>query len=348
MKVMVAVVPVAGHVGPISGLVAELVSRGHQVRVYTGSRYHQRFADLGATVVPWSAAQDFDQNDIGATFRLAKRPGLLTVLAVILQAFIGPSPGQVRDLSEELGREPADVLVADTMSLGGALTGEVRRMPWALLNVVPFNPGADAPPPTFRVKPALGALGRQRDRVLWLAYRAMSAPFNRAYNRARAAIGLPRDRRPYGSVLISDWLVLATACPSLDVPGLPDQLHFVGRLEPAGAVLRSAASAEMSSRPLVVVTQGIQDVKPAHLIQPALSGLARLEVDVIATSGRPGRTDVGIAPPANAQIVDLIDFGLVLSKAAVFVTNGGWGGVLASLAAGVPLVIAAGAPPTSR
>ena len=89
-------------------------------------------------------------------------------------------------------------------------------------------------------------------------------------------------------------------------------------------------------------------MKPAHLIQPALSGLARLEVDVIATSGRRGRTDVGIAPPANAQIVDLIDFGLVLTKAAVFVTNGGWGGVLASLAAGVPLVIAAGAPPTSR
>ena len=39
MKVMVAVVPLAGHVGPISSLVAELVSRGQEVRVYTGSRY---------------------------------------------------------------------------------------------------------------------------------------------------------------------------------------------------------------------------------------------------------------------------------------------------------------------
>ena len=40
---MVAVVPLAGHVGPVSSLVAELVRRGHQVRVYTGSRYRQRF-----------------------------------------------------------------------------------------------------------------------------------------------------------------------------------------------------------------------------------------------------------------------------------------------------------------
>ena len=67
MKVLVTVVPLAGHVGPVSGLVAELVSRGHQVRVYTGSRYRQRFTDLGATVVTWSAAREFDEDDLGAT-----------------------------------------------------------------------------------------------------------------------------------------------------------------------------------------------------------------------------------------------------------------------------------------
>ena len=38
--------------------------------------------------------------------------------------------------------------------------------------------------------------------------------------------------------------------------------------------------------------------------------------------------------------VDFLDFRSVLPEASVFVTNGGWGGVLASLAAGVPLVVA--------
>ena len=92
-----------------------------------------------------------------------------------------------------------------------------------------------------------------------------------------------------------------------------------------------------------MVTQGTHDVQPADLIQPALIGLADLDVDVIATSGRAGRMDVGVALPANARVVDLIDFGSVLPRAAAFVSNGGWGGVLASLAAGVPLVVAAGA-----
>ena len=123
MRVMVTVVPLAGHVGPISGLVAELITRGHQVRVYTGSRYRQRFTELGATVVTWSAAQDFDENNIRATFPLAKRRGLLTAIALVKDGFIGTAPGQVQDLSRELEREPADVLVADSMSFGGVLTG---------------------------------------------------------------------------------------------------------------------------------------------------------------------------------------------------------------------------------
>jgi UDP:flavonoid glycosyltransferase YjiC (YdhE family) len=91
-----------------------------------------------------------------------------------------------------------------------------------------------------------------------------------------------------------------------------------------------------------VVTQGTHDVEPADLIEPALEGLADLEVEVVATSGRRGRTEVGVATPRNARVVDLIDFASVLRTAAVFVTNGGWGGVLASLAAGVPLVVAPG------
>ena len=38
---------------------------------------------------------------------------------LVWHGFIGTAPGQVRDLSSELEREPADVLVADPMSFGG-------------------------------------------------------------------------------------------------------------------------------------------------------------------------------------------------------------------------------------
>jgi UDP:flavonoid glycosyltransferase YjiC (YdhE family) len=127
----------------------------------------------------------------------------------------------------------------------------------------------------------------------------------------------------------------------LVIGGVMSETRFSFRKERRRHQLPGAPR-EQRHQSVVVVTQGTHDVEPADLIEPALKGLANAEVEVIATSGRRGRTDVGLAPLANARVVDLIDFASVLPKAAVFVTNGGWGGVLASLAAGVPLVVAPG------
>jgi UDP:flavonoid glycosyltransferase YjiC (YdhE family) len=342
LTIIVSVVPMAGHVGPVSGLVAELVRRRHDVRVYTAARYRERFTALGAGVVPWAEAEEYDENDLGGSFPLARRVPALRGIALVKDGFIGTAAGQVRDLARELERAPADVLVADSMSFGGVLTAELLELPWAMLNVLPFNSriDTDAAPPG-RTRPAAGPLGRQRNRLGWLAYRAMTFPLTRAYNRIRQEVGLPRDPRPYGSVLFSNWLVLATGCPSLE-PGLDvaAQVRYVGRLEPAGLTPPPLAARRPSGRPLVVVTQGTTDLEYADLIRPALLGLANLDVDVIATTGRRGHPDVGSVPPANARVVDLLDFGKVLHEASAFVTNGGWGGVLASLAAGVPVVVA--------
>ena len=146
----------------------------------------------------------------------------------------------------------------------------------------------------------------------------------------------------YGVGLVSPWLVLATGCPSLERPGaeLPNQTHYVGRLAPSGE--RSGDSLSPSAQPLVIVTQGTHHVELTDLIQPAIEGLTELDASVIATTGRRGQTDVGIEVPRNARIVDFLAFPSVLPETSVFVTNGGWGGVLASLAAGVPLVVAGG------
>jgi UDP:flavonoid glycosyltransferase YjiC (YdhE family) len=146
----------------------------------------------------------------------------------------------------------------------------------------------------------------------------------------------------YGLGLVSPWLVLATGCPSLERPGaeLPDQAHYVGRLAPTGG--KSGSSVSPSAHPLVIVTQGTHHVELADLVEPAVEGLADLDVSVVATTGRRGRADVGIEVPQNARIVDFLDFRSALPETSVFVTNGGWGGVLAGLAAGVPQVIAGG------
>jgi UDP:flavonoid glycosyltransferase YjiC (YdhE family) len=343
MKALVTVMPLAGHVDPITGLVAELIGRGHSVTVYTGSNYCERFAELGATPVRWSAATDFDEEDVAATFPAAGRPGRRGMVAMTKAVFFDTAPGQVHDLGRELDRSPADVIIGDIMSMGAGCISELRRLPWATVNVLPFNSlGKDLAPLAFGLAPARGRLGRMRDVILWQAFGAATLPFKRAYNQARIQVGLATDPRMYGVGLVSPWLVLATGCPSLERPGaeLPNQIHYVGRLSPSGG--KSGSTIPPSADPHVVVTQGTHHVELTDLIQPAIEGLCELDVSVVATTGRRGHTDIGVEVPQNAQIVDFLDFRSVLPAASVFVTNGGWGGVLASLAAGVPLVIAGG------
>jgi len=98
MKAVVTVMPLAGHANPITGLVTQLIARGHSVTVYTGSRYCERFAELGATAVRWSAATDFDEEDVSATFPAAGRSGRRGMVAMTKAVFFDTAPGQVHDL----------------------------------------------------------------------------------------------------------------------------------------------------------------------------------------------------------------------------------------------------------
>ena len=71
MRVLVAAMPLAGHVAPMTAVAAELVRRGHDVVAYTGAKFGPRFAAVGATWLPWERAPDFEESDLAAGARLA-------------------------------------------------------------------------------------------------------------------------------------------------------------------------------------------------------------------------------------------------------------------------------------
>ena len=94
------------------------------------------------------------------------------------------------------------------------------------------------------------------------------------------------------------------------------------------------------SRPVVVVTQGTQTNHDlSQLIEPALTGLADLDVTVVAAVGREVEA-LSIALPENARAAEFIPFDALLPKADLYLTNGGAGGIHQALSAGVPVVVA--------
>jgi UDP:flavonoid glycosyltransferase YjiC (YdhE family) len=347
--VMIAVMPFVGHVAPLAAVASAFLEAGHRVRVYTGSAHAARFATVGAEVIPWTRAPDFDEGDLPATFPMLRgRKGPRQMLANVEHVFIGTAAAQGDDLVAEFRRRPWDVIVADGLSLGAQLVSERTATPWVTVSIVPLSmPTAELPPPGLGLRPARGRPGRLRDRLLHRAVRLATLGMRRAYLEQRAASGLVPAGVPFESAWYSPTLVCATGVPALEYPrsGYPTRVEFVGSLTPTG----SARGHEPGwwpglrhDRPIVHVTQGTLNLDPDDLIRPTLSGLGRQPVSIVATTGREEEDEFAFPVPPNACIAGLIDYAVLLPRVDVMVTNGGWGGVLAALSHGIPLIVAGG------
>lgn len=344
-RILVAAMPFAGHVAPISGVVAELIARGHDVAVYTGRRYLARFEELGAAGIPWTAAPDFDEHDLGATFPEVGRRGPRGILANLEHVFIRTGAAQARDLLAAHTAAPFDVIAGDVMSLGMGLAAELTGLPWATLSIVPLSlPSRDLPPSGLALHPGAGPGGRVRDAALRSVVRLATRRLDHALREVRSSLGLTPGVR-FDGALYSPDLVVATGSPSLEYPrtDLGGQFRFVGRLAPATATRAEAPPWRGELRepagPVVLVTQGTFNVDPADLLRPALTVLSDRDALVLATID--GNL-LGVPAPHNARLAGRLDFADVLPHVDVMITNGGWGGVLEALSLGIPLIVAGG------
>ncbi len=132
--------------------------------------------------------------------------------------------------------------------------------------------------------------------------------------------------------------------PELDFPrsDAPVSLNFVGLLPSP----RTASWSEPpwwpdldDGRPVVVVTQGtIANRDLSQLVEPTITALADTGVLVVAALGRP--VDALSDVPDNLRVAEYVPFDLLLPRADVLVTNGGFGSTQQALAAGTPVVVA--------
>jgi len=93
---------------------------------------------------------------------------------------------------------------------------------------------------------------------------------------------------------------------------------------------------------VVVVSQGtVDNTDPTKLIVPALKALEHGPYVVVATTAGAQTTDLRDRfPSSNIIIEDFVDYDTLFPHTDVFITNGGFGSVLAAMRHGVPVVAA--------
>ena len=346
-RFLLATYTAAGHVAPFEPVARELVSRGHDVHWYAGSRDRERILATGAQHVAMRHGPDVDASRLDTAHpRRAELTGIKLLRYDVREVFMAALPGQVADLQAHLARHPADVIVADNALEPAALILEERLgIPHATLGISALPLASrDLAPFGLGLKPSASRLARWRNTLLGdLLQRIIWGPLDREYHALRERLGAS----PMATGIFSTpptHLHLQPTVPSFEYPrsDLPETVRFIGPLLPSAPASFTPPAwwDELAGdRPVVLVTQGTVATDLDDLLRPALRALADEDVLVIAVTG--GADPATIGPlPANARAERFVPFAALLPRVSAVVTNGGYGGLQFALAHGVPIVAA--------
>src|SRR5258708_9089182 len=147
-RVLVAMYRGDGNIG-LTPIVAQLVARGHAVRVLAGpgvratrlpmnDRFLARIAATGATVVPFAqpAVHPLDDAPPRRGPVYGWTPETLKRIAVQTLSYRW-SPAWAENMAAELRREPADAVMADFVLIGALAAAEAAHVPAAAVLHVP-------------------------------------------------------------------------------------------------------------------------------------------------------------------------------------------------------------------
>lgn len=348
--------PLYGHVNPLLAIGRDLAERGDRVIVLTGSRFEQATVASGLEFRAFTGAADFDERDPSSYVPDAHRyRGLALSQYQVESTFIRPLPDQWRALSGILRSETIDAVLIDSLFVGALPLLQrpaEERPPVVAVGIGPLAQlSADTPPPNSRIRMSSGPLGRLRNRLLNAAARRVF--FARAQRRATRMLVEAGAHKPSGFILdfsrLPDrYLHLGPREFEYERRDLSGNVRFVGALPPGRVPSDETALPRWwdelaDGRPVVHVTQGTLDNHdPTMVIRPTLDALADLDLHVVVSTGRRPVESVGPLP-ANARIAEFLPYDRLLPLCDVMVTNGGYGGTMAALSSGVPLIVAGAA-----
>jgi MGT family glycosyltransferase len=350
-KFLFMVWPFPGHIHPNVAIARALAERNHQCAFYSGGSVRASIEGEGLRCFPFDNVDEADVERTVLTLdalslewrQAGRRTALLT------DWLLGTIEAQLADLDALLRISRPDVMVCDPAMWGPLLVlQETERIPLAIMSYVAacMLPGPEGPIVGLPMPRRKGLVGRLRHRVLRSVAEVMATKVRRAVEELRARHGLPPVETSVTAFAGRMPLYLVPSTPAFDRDrrDLPPAVRYVGPChwdKPNTAPAPPWLLEMPCDRPVVYVTEGTMHSKPPLLLRAALAGLASLPVRVVATTGKhrdPAHLALGVIP-ANARVERFVPHSDLLPRTDLVVTTGGTGTVLATLSAGVPLII---------
>ncbi|QLY32844.1 glycosyltransferase [Nocardia huaxiensis] len=331
-KILVFTSPAKGHLYPVVPVLAELVTRGHDITVVTLPDSRKVLEPLGISVraLPPVLADD-TLHDWDASSRIG-------ALRAVLHSLAQRIPHEMEAMRRITAQEQPDVLLVDITTPGAQTFAASSGLLWASWApmLLPI-PSRDVPPFGLGLRPLRGPLGRLRNALVQWGLNLVWDQLLPDLNAARQAEGLPELRHAVDYLAQPPLILNFTARPFDDVRSdWPTDVQQIGPglWAPAAEIPQWLTEID---RPLAVVTCSTEFQDDGVLAQTAMDALADSDLYTVVTAG--ALDPASFRVPANARVVQFIPHHLLLDRAAVVVSHGGMGITQKALDAGVPVCV---------
>ncbi|MEO5683995.1 MAG: glycosyltransferase [Chitinophagaceae bacterium] len=350
-RILFANFPADGHFNPLTGLAVHLVSLGYDVRWYTSKSYAPKLQKLNIHHYCFDKAIDVSDGNFDSVFpgRDKQTSQIAKLKFDLIHAFILRAPEYYADLQQIQQVFPFDLLIADCAFTGIPFVKETMKIPVVAIGVFPLmESSADLPPNGLGMEPSYSSLGRLKQWLLrGFANHVIFNQPNKVMHQLLDAAAIPHKKENVFDMLVKKAdLLLQSGTPGFEYKrsDISNHVHFIGPLLPYQANKYNAQWYDQRLnryKRVVLVTQGTVEKDSSKIIVPTLEAFKNSNTLVVCTTG--GSQTAALRakyPQSNIIIEDFIPFNDVMPYADVYITNGGYGGVMLGIENNLPLVVA--------
>ena len=310
MRVLFTTMPTAGHWHPLVPFAEALQQAGHEVAFATTPAGCSAIAARGFRGLPVGADETAEEVDVRRATMAALGPD--SPAWAMPNFFAGPlAARRLPDLVAVCdGWRPA-VLVREDSEFAGCVAAEARGLPHAAVQISAWRP--------------------------WL-HPLIAEPLDRL----RRGVGLPPDPE---LGMLHRHLLIVTAPPGFDadpaapLPATARSVRHVA-FDRSGEEELPAWFNDLPDRPVVYATMGTVFNRVPGILEAILEGLREEPISLVVTTGR-DRDPAALGPqPEHVRVERYVPQSLLFPYCDAVVAHGGTGTVLATLAHGLPMVLA--------
>ena len=350
-KILFASVPADGHFNPLTGLAVYMKELGADVRWYTASEYACKLTGMGIQHYPFQHALEITSSNMESTMperNRIKNP-ISKLNYDIINEFILRGPEYYQDIKNIFRTFPFDLMVADCAFTGIPFVKDKMNIPVVAIGVFPLSQTSrDLAPSGLGITPSDSVFGRYKQALLRLtAKHILFRKSNQVMRKVFAEYGISHNNEiVFDMIAAKSDLLLQSGTPGFEYyrSDLSNNVRFIGALLPYSKKTRKEQWFDERLNQydrIVLVTQGTVEKDIEKILVPALEAFRNTDTLVVATTGgSQTRTLRERYPDRNFIIEDFIPFADIMPYADVYVSNGGYGGVMLSIENKLPMVVA--------